>query len=163
VPTPPVPQPAQQPATAAPTQSASNATVPASTEDLLREGVGGRGRGEEGAGRAAVGNGSLNGPGDDYLEEVRRWISRYKKYPPDALDKKQEGVATLGFVIDRDGKVLDAWIEKTSGNPLLDQATMEMIHAASPVPKPPDRYKGATLRLFMPVNYQIGLFDKLFH
>lgn len=161
-PAPPTPQPVQQPAAQAPAQNAANTTVPASTEDLLREGVGGRGRGDEGPGRAAVGNGSLEGPGDDYLEAVRRWISRYKKYPPEALDKKQEGVATLGFVIDRGGNVLDAWIDKSSGNPLLDQATLAMIHAASPVPKPPDRYTGATLRLFMPVNYQIGLFDKLF-
>lgn len=58
--------------------------------------------------------------------------------------------------------MLNAWIDQSSGNPLLDEATLAMIHNASPIPKVPDKYKGDTLRLFMPVNYSIGLFDRLF-
>jgi protein TonB len=153
----------QQPATSAQNQAPSNSSPSDSVDALLREGVGGRGRGDEGAGRAAVGNGSAEGPGDDYLKAVQRWIARYEKYPPEALAKKQEGVTMLGFIIDRQGNVLDAWIDKSSGNPLLDTATLEMIHAASPIPKVPDRYKGEKLKLVMPANYSIGIFDRLFH
>jgi TonB family protein len=103
--------------------------------------------------RAAVGNGSPNGQGDDYLEAVRRWVTRYKKYPEEAVRQKQEGVVQLGFKFTRDGAVLDAWIEKSSGFPLLDQAALAMIRAASPIPKVPDQYKGDTLTLVMPEKF----------
>lgn len=156
------PQPAAQtPTTAA--QTPSQTASVSGTDQPLPPGTGGRGRGDEGAGRAAVGNGSLDGPGDDYLDAVRRWVQRYRKYPEEAVKQKQEGVVQLGFKFTRDGTVIDAWIEKSSGFPLLDQAALNMIHAASPIPKVPDRYKGDTLTLVMPENFRIGLFDRLFH
>jgi protein TonB len=122
----------------------------------------GHGQGVEGAGFGAVGDGPIEGPGDDYLEALRRWLARYKQYPDDAVKKKQEGRVEIGFVLDRDGTVLDAWIERSSGVPELDQATLAMLHRASPVPPVPQRYKGKQLKLVMPIDYSIGLFDKLF-
>ena len=83
------------------------------TEALLQEGVGGRGRGVEGRGLAAVGNGSANGTGDDYPEIVMRWIARFEQYPPEALAQKQEGTVVVGFRFQRDGTILDAWVEKS--------------------------------------------------
>ena len=91
-----------------------------------------------------------------------RWIPRYKKYPPDAIEKKEEGEVTVGFVLARDGTVLDAWIERSSGVPALDAATLAMMHRASPVPPVPDRYKGEKLTLSMPIDYRIGMFQRLF-
>ena len=158
--TPPMPQPATKPQPApTPAQTASAA----GSDQPLPPGTGGRGRGEEGPGLAAIGNGARNGPGDDYLEAVRRWVTRYKKYPEQAVKEKQEGVVQLGFKFTRDGMVTDAWVEKSSGFPALDQAALAMIRAASPIPKVPDRYQGDTLTLVMPENFKIGLFDRLFH
>lgn len=146
-----------------PAETASNeAASAAPSNSALPEGAGGRGRGEEGAGRAAIGNGSLEGPGDDYLEAVRRWVTKFRKYPDEAVKQKQEGTVMLGFKFTRDGTVLDAWVERSSGFPLLDQAALQMIRDASPIPKVPDRYKGDTLTLVMPENFRIGLLDRLF-
>jgi len=161
-PTPPMPEPAAQPqATPAPTPPQTASAT--GSNQPLPPGVGGRGRGDAGPGLAAAGNGSLNAPGDDYLDAVRRWVTRYKKYPEEAVKQKEEGVVQLGFRFTRDGTVTDAWIEKSSGFPLLDQAALAMIHAASPIPRVPDRYQGDTLTLVMPENFKIGLFDRLFH
>ena len=161
-PTPPTPQPAmQEPAAPAPTPAQTASA--AGSNQPLPPGAGGRGRGDEGPGLAAVGSGARNGPGDDYLDAVRRWVTRYKKYPEDAVKQKQEGVVQLGFKFTRDGTVTDAWIEKSSGFPALDEAALAMIRAASPIPKVPDRYEGDTLTLVMPENFKIGLFDRLFH
>jgi len=162
-PTPPTPEVAQEPAPPAPSQAAANTTAPASAADIAQQGVGGRGRGDAGPGRAAVGNGALEGPGDDYLEQVRRWVTRFRKYPDEAIKQKQEGTVSLGFKFSRDGTILDAWIDKSSGFPLLDEAALAMIHAASPIPKVPDRYKGDTLTLVMAENFKIGFFDRMFH
>jgi protein TonB len=58
--------------------------------------------------------------------------------------------------------VLDAWIERSSGLPLLDAAALAMMHNASPVPPIPDHYPGSELKLAMPVDYSIGFFERIF-
>ena len=108
------------------------------------------------------GAGSREGPGDEYLEELRRWLARHKHYPQEAIDKNEEGQVVVGFTLKRDGTVLQAWIEKSSGVPILDRAALAMLHDASPVPPVPARYQGAELKLAMPIDYSIGFFDKLF-
>lgn len=161
-------QPPPQPVQAAPPQAPSPA--PAATPSIAaqssnavaQQDAGGRGRGVEGAGRAVVGYGSLEGLGDDYLEQVRRWVARYQKMPDEAAKQKQYGTAFVTVVIDRVGNVLDAWIDKTSGYPSLDEATLKMVHDASPLPKVPDAYKGAELKIGIPSNYRPGIFERLF-
>ena len=169
VPTPPKPEIAAAPPPA-PAEPAP-APAPAETATALAAppgagagpgGEAGRGQGNEGAGRGVIGNGPLEGPGDDYLDALRRWLARYKKYPPDALKNNQEGKLVVGFTLERDGTVLDAWIVQSSGVQSLDQDAIAMLHRASPVPPVPERYKGAQLKLAMPLDYKIGFFDKLF-
>ncbi len=156
------PQPAAPPVEAA--RSANPAAVAsAAPSNEAAAGTGGQGRGDKGAGRAAAGNGSRDGPGDDYLELVRRWVTRFRDYPDEAIKKREEGTVAIGFKFARDGTVLDAWVEKSSGFPMLDNAALKMIHDASPIPKVPDRYQGETLTLVMPENYRIGIFDRIFH
>ncbi len=161
LPAPPVAEPTPAPAPSpAPSQTASANPAPGTGGGP--GGTAGRGQGVEGLGRGAVGNGPLDGPGDDYLEALRRWLARYKRYPDDAIRKKEEGRVEIGFVLARDGTVLDAWIERSSGVPELDEAALAMMHRASPVPPLPPRYTGAQLKLDIPVDYSIGFFEKMF-
>ena len=125
-------------------------------------GSSGRGLGAQGAGRGDVGNGDINSPGDDYLDRVRRKISHYKRYPEAAKKQKQEGAGAITFRIARDGTVLEARIERSTGFPLLDDAILKAVHDASPVPPVPDRYRGAELTITMPYDFRIGLFDRVF-
>ena len=166
-PTPPHPQQmiaqAQPPAPPAAATASSAATSAAPGSDAVtNEGTGGRGRGDEGAGRAAIGDGSPNGLGDDYLEKVRRWVARYQKFPDEAAQKKQYGTAYVRIEIDPAGNVLDAQIEQSSGYPLLDDATLKMVHDASPLPKVPAAFKGDKLKIAIPANFKPGLFERLF-
>jgi len=64
----------------------------------------------------------------------------------------------LGFVIRRDGAVLDAWVEGSSGSPLLDDAAIDMVRRASPVPPLPASFAGASIRVVIPVDYKRGFF-----
>jgi protein TonB len=109
-----------------------------------------------------VGNGDLTSPGDDYLERVRRRISEYKRYPDAAKKEKQQGKGAIGFKIARDGTVLDVWIERSSGFPMLDSAILQAVHDASPVPPVPERYHGAQLTVSMPYAFSLGVLDKIF-
>jgi len=157
--------PPPSPSPALPAVASADAPTAAAAAPGSGNGAGakvGQGQGDAGAGRGVFGDGSLDGPGDEYLEKLRRWLARYKRYPQAALDKKEEGKVVVGFTLKRDGTVLDAWIVRSSGIPMLDDAALDMMHRASPVPPVPDRYKGSELKLAMPVDYSIGFFERLF-
>jgi protein TonB len=47
------------------------------------------------------------------------------------------GKATLRFTLDRDGRVVDVSIEKSSGNSILDQEALAIVRRAAPFPKFP--------------------------
>lgn len=123
-------------------------------------GIVGQGKGTQGAGKGAIGDSA--GPGDDYLERLYRHLLRYKKYPPEAIGRKQQGSVEIGFTIARDGTVSEARIEKSSGSPILDRATIEMLNRASPVPPLPDSFKGNRARIRFPIDYKLSLIDQLF-
>ncbi len=122
----------------------------------------GPGIGDEGAGHGAVGDGPVTGPGDDYLDRLRRWLERYKHYPEAAQKAKEQGQLVVSFTILRDGTVIDPHIERSSGFPLLDAAALKMLHDASPVPPLPETYRAQRLAVGLPVNFSIGLMDRLF-
>jgi periplasmic protein TonB len=62
-------------------------------------------------------------------------LDKYKRYPPAA--RGAVGKATLRFTLDRDGKVVDVQIVKSSGNSVLDQEAIAIVHRADPFPKFP--------------------------
>jgi len=61
-------------------------------------------------------------------------LDKYKRYPPGA---HAVGKTTVRFTLDRNGKVLDVGIEKSSGNAVLDQEALAIVHRADPFPKFP--------------------------
>lgn len=82
-----------------------------------------------------------------YAARVRAHIESFKVYPPQARRRHQTGVVGLSFTIDRQGRVLSAQITTSSGNPVLDQAALDMLSAAQPLPKPPSDLAGENLRM----------------
>ena len=122
----------------------------------------GTGTGAEGAGHGAIGDGPIEGPGDDYLDRLRRWLNGYKRYPEAAQQRKQEGELIVSFTILHDGTVIDPRIERSSGFPLLDEAALKMLRDASPVPPLPARYRGERVGVDLPVDFSIGLLQRLF-
>jgi protein TonB len=61
-------------------------------------------------------------------------LDRYKRYPEGA---RAVGKTTLRFTLDRDGKVIDVEIAKSSGNTVLDQEAIAIVRRADPFPKFP--------------------------
>lgn len=106
--------------------------------------------------------GAGSGPGDDYLDRVRRRLREFERYPDAALKQKQEGTVTLAITVARDGTVLAATVAHSSGFPLIDQAAVQMAHDASPLPPFPANYTRQEGKIDIPVRYEIGLFDRLF-
>lgn len=99
---------------------------------------------------------------DDYLVQLATWLARFQNYPEVAAANHQEGKNIIGFTVARDGTVRRVWIDQSSGVPALDDASVGMIRAASPVPALPQDLTGATVDFFFPVNYALSTYQRLF-
>lgn len=80
-------------------------------------------------------------------------LNEAKRYPFGARRYRQEGVAYLRFVMDREGNVLSANIERSSGYPLLDEETLALIERAQPLPKPPESMASESFEIVVPVEF----------
>lgn len=80
-------------------------------------------------------------------------LEQFKRYPPAAQMKRQQGVVQLRFAMDRTGKVLSATIEKSAGSDLLDQEALALLRRAAPLPPPPPEVAGDPVELVVPVQF----------
>ncbi len=60
---------------------------------------------------------------------------------PEARDNRELSVI-VSIRIKRDGGLLDAWVEKTSGSALFDESLLNAVRRASPFPPLPDGFSG---------------------
>jgi len=107
---------------------------------------------EAGSSEAESGGGR---PGEtaDYLARLQAWLERHKEYPRGAQRRRQEGAALLYFVMDRDGRVIQYRLQRSSGHDALDQAVIAMIERAQPLPKIPKDMGRNRLELVVPVQF----------
>lgn len=102
-------------------------------------------------------SGGKRGKAKSYIADLNRWLNQHQEYPPKAKKKKIEGVVKLQFAFDRDGYVLSSRVYESSGSELLDQAALDMLQKASPLPLvPKDFYpKKKRLSMVIPVEYSL--------
>lgn len=131
----------------------SETTVAAPTEGLRAK------RGSAGAGTGGVGTwlSAVPGPGRgvsagfgrggiDWRQLLRQRIERAKRYPALARRLGMEGTVHVEFWIARDGSVEGVKVAKSSGYPLLDEASVQAIKRAVPLPIVPGKIR-------VPISY----------
>ena len=79
-------------------------------------------------------------------------LERRKRYPSAARSKREEGTVYVRFRIDDSGNVLSVSLSRSSGFPSLDNAVLDMVRAASPVPAPP---VGVNKTITAPVRFNL--------
>ena len=82
-------------------------------------------------------------------------LERTKRYPSEARNKRQQGVARIAFNMDRQGKVTSTRLVASSGSPLLDQEAMELARRAQPFPPPPSVLPGSEVTVTVPVRFSL--------
>lgn len=82
-------------------------------------------------------------------------LSKHKRYPGEARNRRVEGVVTVSFSIDGTGRITNARILKASGSPLLDDEALAMLSRASPLPAPPEAPPSGALNLSLPIQFNI--------
>jgi protein TonB len=99
---------------------------------------------------------SLAGSGrqrNDYLSRVFRHLERYRVYPRTALENNQGGRVVTRVTISRDGRLIDARIDTSSGWPTIDSAELDAIRKAAPFPAVPNDMPGDPVILILRMNY----------
>jgi protein TonB len=117
--------------------------------EMEREGIQiGRGGRGSGSGKGEGGPARLSNirtssqEGDSILSEIMRRIEGAKRYPKVARRMGIEGKATVRFKLKPNGKVDCVEVAESSGSDILDQASLETVHRAAPLP-----YKEGWLRV----------------
>lgn len=142
---------ARQPASAeAPVADTAQAAAPVASVDAGRGGVG---RSPPSGSAASSSGGGRPGVSVDYVSILQAWLEDHKEYPHRARSRRQQGVVWLHFVMDRNGRVLEHRIDRSSGYDLLDREVEAMIARAQPLPAMPAEMTQARLELVVPVQF----------
>jgi len=96
-------------------------------------------------------------PSASYIAKLLGALERQKHYPEQARWRRAQGVALLRFRMRRDGTVTAYRIERSAGDPALDEAVLAMIQRASPLPAPPPELQPGepAIELTVPVRFAL--------
>ena len=86
---------------------------------------------------------------NNYSSLVVGQLERAKRYPPGA----PSGSTAVAFLVSSDGSLRGAHVTKSSGNSVLDQAALDIVHRASPFPHFPAGLNESQHTFFWTVNF----------
>jgi len=119
---------------------------------------------------AAPGSGTASGTGTDsrssapewaptarvrYEQVLFAWMNRHKQYPTLAQRRGLEGSGSIRVRIDREGRVLERTVDRSTGEAMLDQAALDMVRRANPFPAVPPEYAGDGFEFVAPIQYRL--------
>lgn len=74
---------------------------------------------------------------DRFRQALLAQIARYNQYPPEAMRDRVQGTVWVRFLLDRNGRLLDVWVDQSSGQPVLDDEAVAAVKRAAPFPSIP--------------------------
>lgn len=83
-----------------------------------------------------------------YQARARALIERNKSYPEEALQMSMTGSVVVAYVIDREGRLVRAEIDRSSGHSLLDQAALRAVRRTRFEPIPEDAWVALKEQVF---------------
>lgn len=87
-------------------------------------------------------------------EKLIQYISKEVKYPPNAKDMDVEGTVQVSFVVNKDGSISDANIEKGVYSELNDEALRVVESMPNWIPA---KHKGkkVAVKLMLPIRFEL--------
>lgn len=87
-----------------------------------------------------------------WMKQISAYFELHKRYPK--TDRIKAAKVKVNLVINRLGHVLSLEIAQSSGDPLYDQAALDMIRRSDPVPRPPAALTDDTFSRTLPVDFK---------
>lgn len=91
-----------------------------------------------------------------YTQTLSRHFKKTKKYPPMAQRLKLTGTVWILLEIQRDGTILHASVDKSSGHEILDDAALKAALNAVPIPPFPESVTAQTRKIRIPYKYALN-------
>lgn len=92
----------------------------------------------------------------EFYNNVHKRIGWYKRYPLLAQIRNMEGDVIVYTVVDNSGKVIEASIQDSSGNTVIDQGGIDTIYNASPFIAPPtELMTDNKVKLLVPISFKL--------
>jgi periplasmic protein TonB len=107
-----------------------------------------------GSGNAST-TGGTSSATKSYHSMLAAKLARYKRYPSASRRRNEQGTPVLFFVVARDGSVMQASIRTSSGFQRLDDAVLDMLKRASPLPAFTDDMTEQQLTITIPVEFKL--------
>lgn len=90
-----------------------------------------------------------------YLRELMAWLAKHRVYPTAARKEKAEGVVQVRFSLDRDGHLLKATVQRSAGFNVLDQAALDVLRRAAPMPAFPKGLDRQNMTVSLPIDFSL--------
>ena len=95
-------------------------------------------------------------PDPAYTNTLLTWLDRHKEYPWTARRRGVQGRVVLRLAVARSGAITEARVESSSGAEILDEAAIEMVQRANPVPPLPASFPGDRAEFRVPVEFALS-------
>jgi periplasmic protein TonB len=108
---------------------------------------------------AAPVQGAQNRPIDSkalqtWMGQLSSLLERNKRYPAASLARREHGTAQVFFSLDRQGRVIESHIVRSSGAAALDEEALALLRRVQPFPAwPRDQFAGDHLDLTVPIIF----------
>jgi protein TonB len=89
-----------------------------------------------------------------YTGQIAAWLNRNKRYPQRARRLGQQGLVTVRFTLDREGRVLDFSILRSSGHASLDDEVRNLMRRGR-MPRMPAAMQGSRMTMMVPIHFRL--------
>lgn len=93
---------------------------------------------------------------NEFLKAVRDRIKQVQRFPPRVRSLDDGAAATIRFTLFKDGTVRNPEVTISSGSKALDNAALAAVRNAVPYPSFPDGQEGLSLRLEIPIIFELA-------
>ncbi len=90
-----------------------------------------------------------------WRDRVVSRLQNAKRYPGSSEARREQGVVTLSFTVNRNGGVTARGIARSSGYSALDQEVLAMVARAAPFPPFPEGMPQASVSLSVPIRFSL--------
>ena len=105
---------------------------------------------------ASVNLGDAKQSFNEFLKAVRDRIKQVQRFPPRVRDLDDGTTTTVRFTLFKDGTIRNPEVTDSSGSKALDNAALAAVQNAVPYPAFPEGQEGNSLRLELPIIFELS-------